>query len=218
MTNPETIEACEAAVAECGEALRRAVAAGDAATAAVLRARGRGLVTRLRGLEAWHRGCPHEWARATPEADALREVHPDLLAWLGGQLAGWALLSGPTGAGKSTAAALAMRRILVGGWPGGVAWYQARELARAAREWPLGEGESPDITRASRVGLLVLDDLGLERSPADLIDVIHDRYESMRPTWVTTGLSLGGLETRYGDAVVRRLTEGAAVVVVGGRS
>lgn len=210
-----TLEECEAAIQACREALREAVDAGDRARARALRADGRGLVARRRALEAWHRECPKLWALDAPPAEVDAAIHRDLWAWCEVPTAGWALLSGPTGAGKSTAAAVALREVLLGGWSGTVGWHSARELAHAARMWPLGEGEAPLLSRARRVGLLVIDDLGLERDPLDLIDILHDRYDGMRPTWVTTGLSVAGLEARYGDAVVRRLTEGAAVVVVG---
>lgn len=219
MSDPTSIQS---AINETLEALRAAKAAGDREEAARLRAEGRALVARrtaaeaaARGAEEWRRTVPKTWA-TTATDDALRAaVHPRLWAWSQDPAISSAVLSGPTGVGKSTAAAVALRSVLATGWGGSIGWHTARELAHAARAWPLGEGEAPLLRRARHVGILVVDDLGLERDPAELIDVVHARYEASAPTWVTTGLSLAALETRYGDAVVRRLTERATVVVVG---
>jgi DNA replication protein DnaC len=87
-------------------------------------------------------------------------------------------------------------------------WFYARALAQAARQWPLGEGAAPEVDRASKAGLLVLDDLGLERDAAELVDVLHSRYEHGYVTWTTSGLTMGELKERYGEALVRRLIEG----------
>ena len=75
------------------------------------------------------------------------------------------------------------------------------------------------LSRLSRVGCLVLDDLGKE-SPTDwtlgqVFRVVNDRYENMRPVVVTTQYGKGDLIRRLaknGDeetavAIVSRLAE-----------
>lgn len=83
-----------------------------------------------------------------------------------------------------------------------------RALATCAKWHPLGEGEPPDLVDARKALVLVLDDLGLERDPCEIIDVIHARYETGLVTWTTTGLGLDELRSKYGEAVTRRLVEG----------
>ena len=135
------------------------------------------------------------------------------------------VLLGPTGIGKSHAAALVFKRLLSNGYQeGGVAWefasglrwFSAAALAQARREHPLGRGDAPEITRASHARLLVIDDAGWDREPQAVSDVLAARYEGGRPTIITTGLTSAELAKHYGAAVVRRFVEsggGAATIV-----
>lgn len=134
------------------------------------------------------------------------------------------LILGPTGAGKTVAAALAFRRLLAAGVadPGvpwfmaaGASWYDASELARARRGWPLGQGDPPEHERAARASILFLDDLGQERlDDGSVRDVLNARYESERPTVVTTGLRMSELVTRYDAQLVRRILQGGTILDV----
>lgn len=159
--------------------------------------------------------CPMVWTHdATEETIKARIVHPKLVQFASSEAPSErsALLMGPTGTGKSTAAAYALllelRRRYRRGADVRPAWMYARALAQAAKYHPLGEGAPPEVMKASAGGLLILDDLGLERDPGEIIDVLHERYESGLPTWTTTGLNHEQLTERYGEALVRRLTEG----------
>lgn len=59
--------------------------------------------------------------------------------------------------------------------------------------------------------LLVLDDLGAEHtgdwSRSELFSLLNDRYENMRPTVLTTNLSLAELTARLGERTVSRIAE-----------
>lgn len=135
------------------------------------------------------------------------------------------ILLGPTGVGKSHAAALVFKRLLGNGYTKGGAewdfaiglrWFSASALAQARREHPLGRGDAPEITTASHARLLVIDDAGWDREPQAISDVLAARYESGRPTIITTGLTSAELAKHYGAAVVRRFVEsggGAATIV-----
>ena len=65
----------------------------------------------------------------------------------------------------------------------------------------------------SRIALI--DDLGSERHTANnaIPDIVQERYDEQLPIWITTGLSHPQLVERYHDGVVRRLMQGALVVL-----
>jgi DNA replication protein DnaC len=165
------------------------------------------------------RGMLPEFLRA-PSVTALtnRVAERDFLsvvnAWAWG--CGNLLLLGPTGSGRSTAAACLFRRLLaIGVRDGGeawanakfMAWFHAGDLAEARREHSLGKGEAPEIGQASRARLLVLDDAGWEQDPFVCSMILKERYELGAPTIITSGKTEGELIQHYGAAVVRRMTE-----------
>jgi hypothetical protein len=136
------------------------------------------------------------------------------------QINGWGfgspclLMCGPTGIGKSTAAALAVIRLMAKGREADcrkwckVRWYGANELMKSAREWPLGKGECPDLRVASSCDLLVLDDLGNEVEwQSTIFDLLQRRYELGATNIVTSGLNAQQLVARYGEAILRRLVQ-----------
>ena len=192
--------------------------AGNQTEVDAVLAQSRPLQARLREMEAAERfraTCPITWTHtATDEAIEAKISNPVLRRFAGESdtASRSALLLGPSQIGKSTTLALALRRALRVSdlRKGQVHWFYARALAQAARQYPLGEGVCPEVDRAMKADLLVLDDLGLERDPAELIDVIHTRYERERVTWTTSGMSMAELRERYGEALVRRLVEGRA--------
>ena len=158
-------------------------------------------------------------ARLSEVASWVRE--PRLLeatqswSWGGGGV----LLAGPTGAGKTAACLAGVMRLLLAGASGTldrwerarrIVWADAAELGQSRRRHGYGRGEAPEVVRASRCPLLVLDDLGWEADRGTVREVIAARYKRGLPTWTTTGLPVAGergLEGAYGDAVVRRLVE-----------
>lgn len=129
------------------------------------------------------------------------------------------VLAGPTGCGKSTGAALLVRRALGEFEASGgercacatdLVWARATEIAVAERQHALGAGEPELITRARRAGLLVLDDLGLEE-PGAVLPILSARYDECRATLVTTGLTTTGakpgLTKHLAAGGARRLVE-----------
>lgn len=147
-------------------------------------------------------GFPAEVANALPNLS--RPIPEGALEWgrgFHGEGTPWLWLTGGTGAGKTCAAAVAAheaaRHTATGEalGQGGVAFVSARELTEIVD----GCGNYSDRTgrptkREARqrwvaAGLLVLDDLGLERHTATSWDtlsrVLRERAEAMRPTVVT---------------------------------
>lgn len=125
------------------------------------------------------------------------------------------LLLGEHDTGKTTTAGLVCRRLIehavkVGGEPWATVqtlrWFRADNLAKAAREWPLGKGECPELREATRASVLVLDELGWEQEPRVIASILADRFDRGGSwTIVTSGQTLNGLRERYGDAVVKRM-------------
>ncbi len=78
-----------------------------------------------------------------------------------------------------------------------------------------------DIVRKLKdIPLLVIDDLGKERSSewseSILYDVINGRYEDYMPTIITTNLNPKQIEARCGEAIVSRLFEMCDAVPMNG--
>lgn len=129
-----------------------------------------------------------------------------------------AYICGPVGTGK-THLASAVARLLVDGGTS-VRVTDMLGVLAAIKGTYGGDGtEDGVLSRLSRVGCLVLDDLGKE-SPTDwtlgqVFRVVNDRYENMRPVVVTTQYGKGDLIRRLaknGDeetavAIVSRLSE-----------
>ena len=163
------------------------------------------------------RAIPAAFAGLTAETVGSRVSDP---ATVGASLAAvnahGIVWMGIAGSGK-TSLACAMVAEWLGRHEGLVFVVSARKLATARSRHPLGEGEPEPIARAMAADLLVLDDLGAETetpTSGDAIgDVIHERYDAARLTWVTTGISGDQILTRYGAGVHRRIFERAAVVM-----
>jgi DNA replication protein DnaC len=131
------------------------------------------------------------------------------------------LLLGRTGVGKSTAAAFAFRRLLgVGVHRGGkpwefalrLQWFKALDLDLARQKHPRGKGEDApaEIVSACAASVLVLDDVGEERFPEAVSEVIVSRYDDGFPTVITSNLGWpDGLAGHYGEAVARKMAQSA---------
>jgi DNA replication protein DnaC len=92
----------------------------------------------------------------------------------------------------------------------------AVDLGVARQQHGLGEGESPVVGQAMTAPMLVFDDLGQEAQDGTPVvaHVIQRRYDRVRPTIATTGLTVEQLVSRYGAGVARRLIETAGGAVV----
>jgi hypothetical protein len=86
----------------------------------------------------------------------------------------------------------------------------------------LGRGEASLVEQAMEwAGVVLLDDLGNpSRDPpmSAVPDVILERHDAERPTWVTTWMTADEVEQRYGAGVARRIFEGATIIDCGARS
>lgn len=121
---------------------------------------------------------------------------------------------GPSGAGKTTlASALLATVVTQEGATRSVAWIPARRLANARRDHVLGE-IPPLVAHATKVDILILDELGGEEATfaSSVAEVICDRYDEARTTWITTGFDEGAIVARYGDGVARRVFGRSAIV------
>lgn len=126
------------------------------------------------------------------------------------------VLLGPSGVGKSTAAAAIVKRMVAMGiqeggfaWQActGIRWFAATELELARRQHPLGQGEAPEITRACNARLLVLDNAGWDRGTAAVAHVLDQRMERGLQTIVASAMRQEDLLRHYRDEVVRRIIE-----------
>lgn len=174
---------------------------------------------RMRRIDVGLIGVPEvPWTKAS---ELHGRVHPVLYRFAryhDPREHGSALLLGPSGAGKTTAAAILVRRLArlaleatVGAdshWMARVKWIEAHSLVRARQEWPLGKGEPQVVERCKEASLLILDEVGFEPSNEILWDVVNARYKARLPTIATSGNGSTAAEfaTRYGDAFVRRLS------------
>lgn len=147
------------------------------------------------------------WATFTPE---------DLLQ------AKVTVLCGPTGAGKTAAAVLAMRARCAAMPPSikavGSRFVPARELCP-----PADSGKSSRLREALEATLLILDDLGQEAHVTgwereQRIDrtcfLLADRYDNKRDTIITTPLKPDTFAALYGGNTERRFWTEADVRVI----
>jgi hypothetical protein len=122
-----------------------------------------------------------------------------------------ALVTGPTGVGKTVAAFLAARRYVLrsteltdNGFPV-IVWAKAVDIGTARGQHKLGAHEAPLVEAAKHARVLVLDDLGWEKDPEALLDVLAHRYDFGAFTLVTSGQSPDALVARYGEPAIRRI-------------
>lgn len=164
------------------------------------------------------------WCRlASPAlADVVPPAHLD--AARSGLDRSMVLLVGPKGAGKTSLAIAMLRARLDAALApdadgdavtraAGARFASAFDLAYARADAQLGA--EPAALRAwKRATVLVVDDLGAEakahNSPVG--ELIHHRHAHALPTIVTTGFNSKELTERYGDGIVRRLTDRALIL------
>lgn len=193
-----------------------------------------------------HGGVPDRRADQTldsyPATAQTAVVVDDLRAFL----AGWdrqrgLILKGPYGTGKSGLLVGTLRELLARYY---VPAYNPRSrfvqpLTSSTSATPLWFTTSTDlfdtlkggfdngayaalVSRAQRVKLLALDDLGAEKSTEwvqeRLFSIVNYRYEYELPTFVTTNYGLKQLGERIGQRVLERLLECCDALSVDGKN
>lgn len=170
----------------------------------------------LRGLESDPDETKVEFHN--PKKDLVRQlasrVDPRLMAALRKGASPSALLMGPTGIGKTSGA----RWLMAAGLREQPHYFvRSVELCECRKNHPLGAGPPELVDLAKGHRYLILDDVGTERDPAELQEVLDYRYFRSMPTVVTTGLNRDELTNHIGAASVRRILEqhaGHKVIVV----
>lgn len=185
---------------------RRAKAASDDPRLADDRAATDALIARLKGVreERWRRLIPRRFWDARVDGltgEAAAAAHE----WTATSMTANVILLGTTGSGKThTAAALARQA------------FEAGRSVRLLSTVELLEGLRPGGNirwRPDRVGLLILDDLGVEK-PTDwsgsvLDGIVDSRWKEDLPIVVTSNLDAGALEAHVGPRLWSRLWDGA---------
>ncbi len=122
------------------------------------------------------------------------------------------LMIGKTGSGKTHLSVAILREIIVRGFTG--LYFNVPEFLHSLRSSYQADTElleSDIIERTTRVDLLVLDDLGAERTSGWVRDrlylIINRRYEQIKPIIVTTNLGFQALRDQVGERIVSRLYE-----------
>lgn len=154
------------------------------------------------------------------QARLAGRICPRMLADVSAAKSPCALLLGPTGCGKTSAAKWMLvpirawldspRPETLPAWARSsvVAVIRARDLASASKRHGLGEGFPPEILNARVAGVLCVDDVGSEGNEVTALqDVLDYRYENGKPTVVTSGLTLAELESHIGKAYLRRILD-----------
>lgn len=118
---------------------------------------------------------------------------------------------GPVGTGKTHLAAAISNRLF---GTIGVLFISCPEFLMKLRDAMNGRGAKKNLSllsTAKAVGLLVLDDIGTEKSSEWVTEIlfilINHRYEFKLPTLLTTNCNLTLLEEKIGDRIVSRLVE-----------
>ncbi len=129
-------------------------------------------------------------------------------------------LSGTQGIGKTHLAAALVNSLLESfaterGYD--ILWRRSTDLLLELQETFGGSGETRRVINSfKRVGLLVIDDFGAERlsdwSVSAIYSVIAERIDEMRPTIVTSNLTLDEID-EFEPRIASRLAEFATLVL-----
>lgn len=178
-------------------------------------------------LGRWQTATPYRYQNATAQ-------HPDICDWADRaaadyRSAGFLVLTGPIGTGKTHQAYGALRRIAEAG-PKQFEMIATTAPDMYGRLRPGGsdKGTEHELKRLFRVPLLLVDDLGTEKlsewTEEATYRLVNERYNECLPLIITTNFLVratsGGastdLVTRLGDRLASRLAQTANVVRLDG--
>lgn len=128
------------------------------------------------------------------------------------------LFIGGLGTGKTHLACAALHEVIQK--PGdGLYMGLQRAIRRVKATWAKDSrtSEQQELDRLARVGLLVLDEMGVQYGSETermlLTEIVNDRYNAERPTILVSNLTLPEFTQTVGERVVDRFREGGRVVV-----
>lgn len=177
-------------------------------------------------LSRWQTAVPHRYRNATAQ-------HPQICAWADRaaadyRAAGFLVLTGAIGTGKTHQAYGALRRIAESG-PRRFEMIAttAPDLYGLLRPGGSEKSSEHELKRLSRIPLLLLDDLGTEKlsefTEETTTRIVNHRYNESLPLLITTNLPVRAgadpgqdLVTRLGDRLASRLAQTATVVLLDG--
>lgn len=117
-------------------------------------------------------------------------------------------LYGPTGSGKTHLAAAIANTLLKKGVS--VKWWNVTSLYNAIKE-TFGTPDTGIMSGCKSAGLLILDDLGTEKTTGwtaeTAYDIINSRIDNLLPTIITSNLTLSDLSRLADSRLVSRLSD-----------
>lgn len=176
-------------------------------------------------LSRWETAAPYRYRQA-------EATHPQVTAWADRAAAdirdaGFLVLTGSIGTGKTHQAYGALRRIAAAG-PRRFEMIAttAPDLYGRLRPGGSDKGTEYELKRLCRIPLLLLDDLGTEKlsefTEEATYRLINERYNECLPILITTNFQIrsadGGpdLTSRLGERLASRLAQAATVVRLDG--
>jgi DNA replication protein DnaC len=119
------------------------------------------------------------------------------------------LITGPTGAGKTHLAAALAHALIEAEHE--VLFYNATALLHAIQSGCRGQSDADPVAACVRAGLLILDDAGAEKpsawTQATFYHILNTRIDELRPTVITTNLTVNELAAAFDRRVASRLAD-----------
>lgn len=175
-------------------------------------------------VKRWEAAVPYRYRESTAE-------HPDIQAWADRaakdiRSAGFLVVNGSIGTGKTHQAYGALRRIAEAG-PDRFEMLAVTAPDLYARLRPGGseKGSEYELKRLAKVPLLLIDDLGTEKlsefTEEATYRIVNERYNACLPLLITTNHLVRAdngpdLVTRLGDRLASRVAQDAHIVTLTG--
>ena len=165
-------------------------------------------------------GMPRKDVSLVLEGDVDDTKAIQAARWFAGQPHGMLILAGVRGCGKTVAANWLIGELLTGD-PEHAPSARFIDVARLTRT---SRYKADQIGPLEKVGLLVIDDLGMEYGDergsflATLDGLINARYSAQLKTVITTNLPWAKFKKRYGERIADRLRECGRFVELDGKS